>query len=157
MTILSNVEFEKLTADQSPRLKTIAKQRCDQFPKGFLTLEDVGQYITACTYSGDKKSAQWLKSLIVISKNGKLSRLRSKADTWEDHVEDVKRLAADGVLDIGQHIRCKDSGRYGSIADYNKDTKEYIVVFDPFQVQTRKSKQIEKVASISNEEPVEEE
>jgi hypothetical protein len=155
MTILSNVEFEKLVTDQSARLRAIAKSRCDQSPTGFLTLNDVGEYIKACTYSGDKKAAQWLKSLIVVSKNGKLTRLRSKADTWEDHVEDVRRLAADGVLDIGQHVRCKESGRYGSIADYNKDTKEYIVVFDPFQVQTRESKQIEKVAKI--EETVEEE
>jgi len=149
MTILSNVEFEKLAADQSPRLRTIAKQRCDQAPTGFLTLDDIGQYITACTYSGDKQSVQWLKSLIVISKNGKLNRLRNKSDTWEDHVEDVRRLAAEGVLDIGQHVRCKDSGRYGSIADYNKDTKEYIVVLDPFQVQTFKSNKLEKVAEES--------
>jgi hypothetical protein len=146
MTILSNVEFEKLVTDQSPRLKAIAKSRCDQSPQGFLTLEDVGQYIKACTYSGDKRAAQWLKSLIVVSKNGKLERLRNKSDTWEDHVEDVRRLAANGVLDIGQHIREKDSGKYGSIADYNKDTKEYIVVLDPFQVKTLKSNKLEKVA-----------
>lgn len=147
MTILSNVEFEKLVADQSTRLKTIAKKRCDQSPKGFLTLDDVGQYIKACTYSGDHQSVQWLKSLIVIAKNGKLTRLRNNADTWEDHVEEVRQLsAAEGVLDIGQHVRCKESGRYGSIADYNKDTKEYIVVLDPFQVMVYKSKQLEKVA-----------
>ena len=149
MTILSNVEFEKLAADQSPRLKAIAKKRCDQSPTGFLTLDDVGHYIEACTYSGDKKAAQWLKSLIVISKNGKLSRLRNKSDTWEDHVEDVRRLSAAGdALDIGQHVRCKDTGRYGSIADYNEDTKEYIVVLDPFQVQTFKSNKLEKVAKV---------
>jgi hypothetical protein len=147
MTILSNVEFEKLVAGQSPRLKAIAKQRCDQSPRGFLTLDDIGQYIRACTYSGDKQAVQWLKSLIVIAKNGKLVRLRNNADTWEDHLEEVHRLsAAGGVLDIGQHVRCKESGRYGSIADYNKDTKEYIVVLDPFQVMVYKSNQIEKVA-----------
>jgi len=147
MTILSNVEFEKLAADQSPRLRTIAKYRCDQAPKGFLNLDDIGQYITACTYSGDKHGVQWLKSLIVIAKNGKLGRLRTGSDTWEDHVENMHQLSAAGdALDIGQHVRCKDSGRYGSIADYNKDTKEYIVVLDPFQVKTFKSNKLEKVA-----------
>jgi hypothetical protein len=147
MTILSNVEFEKLVADQSPRLKAMAKQRCDQSPKGVLTLDDISQYIRACTYSGDHQSVQWLKSLIVVSKNGKLNRLRNKSDTWEDHRDEVRQLsAAEGVLDIGQHVRCKESGRYGSIADYNKDSKEYIVVLDPFQVMVYKSKQLEKVA-----------
>jgi len=149
MTILSNVEFEKLVADQSPRLKAIAKQRCDQAPAGMLTTDDIGQYIKACMYSGDKQATQWLKSLIVISKNGKLTRLRSNSNTWEDHVEDVRRLGAEGVLDIGQHVRCKESGRYGSIADYNKESKEYIVVLDPFQVKTFKSNKLEKVANES--------
>jgi len=149
MTILSNVEFEKLVTDQSPRLRAIAKQRCDQFPKGLLTLDDVSQYITACMYSGDKKAVQWLKSLIVVSKNGKLNRLRNKADTWEDHVADVRRLsAAKEALDIGQHVRCKETGRYGSIADYNNDSKEYIVVLDPFQVKTYKADKLEKVATV---------
>ena len=148
MTILSNVEFEKLTDHQAPRLRAIAKQRCDQSPKGFLTLDDVGQYIKACMYSGDKEAVQWLKSLIVISKNGKLTRLRSKSDTWEDHVEEVRRLGAEGVLDINQHVRCKETGRYGSIADYNKDSKEYIVVLDPFQIKTFKSNELEKVATV---------
>ena len=149
MKILSNVEFEKLVADQSPRLKAIAKQRCDQQPKGFLTRDDLGQYIKACTYSGDKRSAQWLKSLVVISKNGKLNRLRANANTWEDHRDEIHRLSvSSSVLDLGQHVRCKESGRYGSIADYNKDTKEYIVILDPFQVMTYTSKQLEKVAKI---------
>jgi len=148
MTILSNVEFEKLVTDQSPRLRTIAKQRCDQAPTGVLTRADIDQYIQACTYSGDKKAAQWLKSLIVVSKNGKLARLRSNEATWEDHVEEVHRLsAAKEALDIGQHVRCKESGRYGSIADYNPDSKEYIVVLDPFQIMVYKSNQIETVAS----------
>lgn len=147
MTVLSNVEFEKVVTDQSSRLKMIAKQRCDKDPTGFLTFDDIGQYITACTYSGDKKSAQWLKSLVVIAKNGKLSRMRTNSTTWEDHVEEVHRMSATGnILDIGQHVRCKESGRYGSIADYNPDSKEYIVILDPFQVMVYKNNQLEIVA-----------
>ena len=153
MVILSNVEFEKLVAGQPLRLKMMAKQRCDQSPNGFLHLDDIKQYITACTYSGDKQSVQWLNSLIVVAKNGKLKRLRTNTKTWEDHVDEVHRLSAAGeALDIGQHVRCKDTGRYGSIADYNTDTKEYMVVLDPFQIKMFKNNQIEKVAQIENEE-----
>jgi hypothetical protein len=148
MVILSNVEFEKLAAGQSARLKAIAKARCDQESAGFLTAADTQVYIKACMASGDKKAAQWLKSLIVIAKNGKLDRIRKGATTWEDHVEEVHALsAANEALDIGQHVRCKETGRYGSVVDYNVDSKEYIIILDPFQVKTYKSNQIETVAS----------
>ena len=87
MRILSNVEFEKLVADQSPRLKMLAKQRCDQSPSGFLTLDDIDRYISACTYSGDSQAVSWLKNLVVMKKNGTLDRIRAGAD----------RLLADGA------------------------------------------------------------
>jgi len=158
MTILSNVEFEKLAVEQSPRLKAIAKNRCDQSPQGFLTLEDIGGYITACTHSGDKPSVQWLKSLIVISKNGTLGRLRTNSTTWEDHCAEVSRLARSGAVafDISDHVLCKDSGRYGSIVDYVVDTKEYVVALDPFQIKTYQKKELEKVATkVTADEAVE--
>lgn len=148
MRVLSNVEFEKLVAGQSPRLKMIAKQRCDQDPSGYLTLDDIGGYVRACTYSGDADSVRWLKSLTVLAKNGKLNRLRTKTTTWEDHIEEVASLARSGAVafNISDHVLCKDTGRYGSVVDYIPDSKEYIVVLDPFQVQTYKKKDLEKVA-----------
>lgn len=153
MRVLSNVEFERLTEDQTPRLRMIAKQRCDQDSSGFLTLAEISDYAKVCMYSGDHSSATWLKNLSVVATNGKLGRLRSNADTWEDHREEVHMLyAAEKVpFDIGQHVMCKDSGRYGSVADYIPDSKEYLVVLDPFQIMVYKKDQLEKVASTTKQ------
>jgi hypothetical protein len=151
MRVLSNVEFEKLTEGQTPRLRMLAKQRCDQDSTGFLTLAEISDYAKVCMYSGDHGSATWLKNLSVVATNGKLDRLRSDSVTWEDHREEVHTLyAAEKVpFDIGQHVMCKDSGRYGSVADYIPDSKEYIVVLDPFQIMTYKKDQLEKVATVT--------
>jgi hypothetical protein len=148
MRVLSNVEFERLTEGQNPRLRMIAKQRCDQNSSGFLTLADVATYAKVCMYSGDHRSATWLKNLAVAAKSGKISRLRSRAHTWEDHREEVHNLHAAGNVpfDIGQHVLCKDSGRYGSVADYIPASKEYLVVLDPFQIRTYKKDELQKVA-----------
>ena len=148
MVIISNVEFEKLTDGQSSRLKTIAKARADADPSGFLTVDETQDYIKACVYSGDNSAAQWLKNLIVLSANGTIKRVRSGQTTWEDHCTDVRiRYAAKEIpFDIGQHVFCKDCGRYGSIADYIPDSKEYLVVLDPFQVRQYKKSELEKVA-----------
>jgi len=148
MNILSNVEFEKLVVDQSPRLRMLAKTKCDEAPSGYLTMDDVTGYIRACTYSGDPGAVSWLKSLVVLVKNGKIQRLRTNATTWDDHREEVTTLVRSGAVafDISDHVLCKDCGRYGSIVDYLPDTKEYIVALDPFQIQTYKKKDLEKVA-----------
>jgi len=151
MVIVSNVEFEKLTGGQSNRIQAIAKRRCDAEPKGFLTLADTQDYIKICTYSGDNGAAQWLKNLITLAKNGTMKRIRTGRTTWEDHCNDVHiRYAAKEIpFDIGQHVFCNDCGRYGSIADYIPDTKEYLVVMDPFQVLTYTKKDLEKVAKVA--------
>lgn len=152
MRVLSNVEFETLVEGQSPRLKTLAKQRCVQSPTGFLTIEDIATYTKACEYSGDKASSSWLKNLAVLAKNGKLQRIRTGANTWADHVEHVHALyaAKSAPFNIGQHVFVDDVGRYGSIADYIPDTEEYLVILDPFQVKTYKKKDLEKVAKVIN-------
>jgi hypothetical protein len=154
MRILSNVEFEKLAEKESPRLKAIAKHRCDKSPDGFLTTDDIADYAKVCMYSGDHKTANWLKSLAILAKNGKIARLRKNASTWEDHVEQVHMMhrAKEIPFDIGQHVYCKDCERYGSIADYIPDSKEYLVVLDPFQLRTYKKNDLEKVATIKNKE-----
>ena len=148
MNILSNVEFEKLTDTQAPRLKVLAKQRCDQDPSGFVTLEDLGAFSKVFAYSGDHTSSKWLKNLAVLHKNGTINRIRNGRTTWEDHVQHVHALhAAKAVpFNIGQHVFIDDVGRYGSIVDYIPDSEEYVVVLDPFQVKMYKKKDIEKVA-----------
>lgn len=149
MVIVSNVEFEKLTDGQSNRLRMIAKNRAEGDPKGFLTIAEVQDYIKTCMYSGDNSAAQWLKNLVTLAKNGTIRRARTGQSTWEDHCNDVSiRYAAKEIpFDIGQHVFCKDCGRYGSIADYIPDSKEYLVIMDPFQVMTYKKSDLEKVAT----------
>ena len=137
MVVLSNVEFEKLVAEQPPRLKTLAKQRCDVDPKGFVSTADLGEMAQIFSYSGDDRTAGWLKNLSVLAKNGKIQRLRKKTATWQDHVDHVIALqAADEIpFKIGDHIFVKDEGRYGSVVDYIPAAKEYLVVLDPFHVK----------------------
>jgi len=155
MNILSNVEFEKLVDNQSPRLRVIAKQRCDADPTGFVTLDDIGAYAKASGYTGDHASSKWLKNLVVLHKNGTINRMRTGRATWEDHVAHVSALhAAKSVpFNIGQHVFIDDVGRFGSIVDYIPDSEEYVVVLDPFQVKMYKKKDIEKVAQEVSELP----
>jgi len=150
MRVLSNVEFEKLVAEQAPRLRVLARQRCEANPSGFISVDDLGIYTKAFEFSGDGQAAKWLKNLIVLAKNGKLARIRKGTTTWEDHVEQVTALhaAKEVKFNIGQHVYVEDEGRYGSVVDYIPDSKEYLVVLDPFQVKQYKKKDLEKVAKI---------
>jgi hypothetical protein len=148
MKVISNQIFAQLAEDQSPRLKSIAKDCCVRDPNGYVTLQQLEEYSKACEYSGDHKASRWLKNLMILSKNGTITRIRTGKATWEDHVAEVRALHAtkDIPFDIGQHIFVKDCGRYGSIADYIPDTKEYLVVLDPFQLRTYKKNELQKVA-----------
>lgn len=160
MNVISNSEFVALVDGQSPRLKTIAKQRYEASPKGSLTLDDIRTYTQTFEYSGDRASSAWLKNLAVLAKNGKIQRIKSGATTWDDHVEEVRSLyaAKSAPFNIGQHVFVEDVGRYGSIADYIPDTEEYLVILDPFQVKTYKKKDLEKVAKVAvKQEEVQEE
>jgi hypothetical protein len=150
MVILSNAEFAKLTVDQSPRLHAIASQRADNEPTGFLVAADAHEYVKVCTYSGDLKGAQWLKNLLAVAKNGKLQRIRDGSATWEDHLGEVLQLKAAKEIPfaIGDHIELKENGKYGSIVDYIPDSKQYLVVLDPFQVMLYKANELEKVAAL---------
>lgn len=151
MTVLSNVEFEKLVSEQSPVLKTIARKRCDASPVGHVMLAELAEITQTFDYTGDRKTAQWLKNLAVLAKNGKIAKLRSGNGGWQEHAEHVAALhrAAEIPFGLGQHIFVSDEGRYGSVVDYIPDTKEYLVVLDPFQVKQYKKDELKKVASIT--------
>jgi len=159
MSVLSNVEFNSLTANQSARLKTIAVKRLEKDQSGFLTIADINEYIKICQYSGDKKSTQWLKNLLSLHKGGKLNRIRKGATTYQDHVEDVRMLHAAGNIpfDIGDSVRCNKSGKYGTVIDYIPDTKEYLVVLNPFQMKTYSKGDITKVAQFEQDNWAQEE
>ena len=149
MNVLSNVEFEKLTAStQSCRLQTIARKRCDSDPQGFLADTELPEYIQTCMYSGDRTGAQWLKNLTTLARNGSLDRIRTRNTTREDHLRHVSSLAKAGTIpfDLNDHVLCKETGRYGTVLDYNPETQEFVVVLDPFIIRTCKGKELEKVA-----------
>jgi len=152
MRVLSNAEFKKLTEGQPYRLQTMATRRLERDPQGHLMLNDIPEYVKVCTYSGDHKSANWLKSLMTVASNGQLNRIRQGTETFEDHREYVKKLCANGSIKFGlnDHVQCKESGRYGQVVDYLPKTKEYIVVLDPFQVKTYKEGDLLKVGSDAN-------
>jgi hypothetical protein len=147
MQILSNLEFERLTAGQSYRLQAVAKRRAALKPQGHLQLEELPEYIKTCTYSGDHKSAAWLKSLVVLAKNGQLSRIRKSTETYADKQKYNAALHAQGAIKfkLNDAVMCKDCGKYGQVVDYLPESKEYIVVLDPFQIRTVKESELTKV------------
>lgn len=148
MKILSNSEFVYLTTGQAPRLQRAAKERYSKDPEGILTGNDIAAYKKVFAYSGDKAAVRWLDNLMIFTKNGTISRIKTGKTTWADHVDEISRRVAKGELpfDLGQHVVCKESGRYGSVVDYIPDSEEYIVVLDPFQVTTYKKGDLKKVA-----------
>ena len=150
MKIIANAEFVYLTEKQSPRLQSVAKERYARDPNGFLEEVDVSEYKKIFAYSGDKSAVRWLDNLLIFTKNGTVSRIKSGRTTWEDHVQDVGRRVAKGELpfDLGQHVQCKESGRYGSVVDYIPDSEEYLVVLNPFQVMTYKKGDLKRVAQL---------
>ena len=147
MKILSNVEFEELVKDQSPRLKYMAKVRRESDPYGSLTTTGLDEIIKACLYSGDKKTANWLKSLRVIGTNGNLKKLRYGTSDYEKHKISMHKKVSEGTLpfDLGDQIINKETGKRGTVVDYNPTTKNYIVVFNPFQVQELPTDELAKV------------
>lgn len=159
MIILSNVEFEKLVVDQIPKLKAIAKQRCDQSPEGFVCDNDLLEYVQAFEFTGDRKTSGWLKNLVILAKKGVIEKLRRKPRDWDTHTIQVRSLYAAKQIpfDLGQHVYIKDSGRYGSIVDYVPDDELYLVVLSPFQLMTYKKSELEKTAELKEAVPEPEE
>lgn len=153
MKIISNVEFEKLVEGQPAKLRALARRRLENDSQGFLTTAEVATYIDTFKYTGDSKSVQWLKNLAVLHRSGKLRRIRAGAETYTDHAEQVHLLHAAGQIpfDMGDSVQCKESGRYGSIVDYNPDTKEYVVVLSPFEMKNYKKSDIAKTAQMADD------
>lgn len=147
MRVLSNVEFKKLTEGQPYRLQAMATRRLDRDPTGYLTIDEIPEFVKVCTYSGDHKSANWLKSLMTVAKNGQLRRMRAGAETYEDHKQYVTALKVKGSIKFGlnDHIQCKQTGKFGTVVDYLPDSKEYIVILNPFEVKMYKESDLEKV------------
>ena len=148
MVICSNTEFEQLVKSRGGRLVMIARDRAQKNPQGYLQVDEVRKYIRTLSYTEPKSTIIWLKNLAVLAQNGTIQRLKRGATTWEDHIEHVKVLhaAKELPLNIGNHIQCKDSKRFGTVVDYIPDTEEYVVALDPFQIITYKKKDITKVA-----------
>lgn len=148
MVILSNAEFEKLTENQSLRLKTIARKRMEDDPKGLVKLSDLDPIIKICSYSGDKKAVRWLKSLKSVATSGELTKVRRNPDSWRDHTLHIAKLRKEGEIafDLFDHIMLKDTGKRGTVVDYNPDSKEFIVALNPFEIQSFPKKELEKVA-----------
>lgn len=149
MVILSNVEFNKLVENQSLRLRTIAKRRMDDDPNGLIKVSDLDPIIKVCSYSGDKKAVRWLKSLKSVATSGELTRIRRNPDAWQDHVLHVATLHRNGEIafDLFDHIMLKDTGKRGTVVDYNPDSKEFIVALNPFEVKSFPKKELEKIAA----------
>ena len=147
--VLSNVEFEKLSSDQSSRLKVWAKKRCDTNPKGFIYLGDIDRIAFACRSSGDHKAYQWLNNLRMLATSGKLEQLRSGNETRDDKIREVRRLRAQNKVpfDINDHIMLKDTGKRGTVVDYIPSTNEFVVVLSPFQFLRLPAKELAKTAT----------
>jgi hypothetical protein len=148
MQVLTNVEFEQLVSDQSKRLRSIAKARCDRNPQGHVTLQDIDSIRSACQASGDMTSVKWLGSLRTVATNGQLKKLRSGSETWEEHEIYVHHLYAQKKIpfDLNQAVMLKDTGKRGKVVDYNPTTGDFIVVLNPFQVRNYPAKDLEKIA-----------
>jgi hypothetical protein len=150
MVILSNVEFEKLVSEQSPRLKMFARERCKLHPKGFLKLSDLDAVISVCQYTGDKGSVRWLKSLKSMAQSGKLNKIKNGngATAWQRHALHVAELYKKGEIafDLFDHIMLKEDGRRGTVVDYQPESKEFVVALNPFELRSYPKKELEKVA-----------
>lgn len=145
--MISNYEFDKLVKNQSNRLKSIAAARYSSNPKGNLSDGDIDKYAELCARSGDKKAANWLKSLKKLHSSGMLDRIKNKTETWHDHGVDITRRVAQKTLpfDLNDSVMHKDTGKRGQVVDYNVNTEKYVVVFNPFQVEQYYKDELVKV------------
>lgn len=137
MTTVSNSEFLTLSEGRSNRLRTIARKRYESNPKGSLTQTDLDELATVCKYSHENKDVTWLRTLGTMMSTGKLNNLRRGNFDFQDHAVEVQRLVAQEKIPFGlkDMVVLKESGKAGVVADYNVDTKEYIVILNPFQIR----------------------
>ena len=144
MRVLSNREFLSLVAERSNQLKSIASKRCELEPAGCLEDFELDNIIATCQYAGNSGDVKWLKSLKAMHTSGKLHEIKSGKNDFWDHALEVRRLVAQKTIpfDMNDFVIVNESGRSGTVADYNVDTKEYVVVLSPFQVATFKPEEL---------------
>ena len=137
MARVSNFEFCKLTEGRSNRLHTIAAKRYEKEPKGFLTSSDLDDLAIMCKYAHEDRDVTWLRTLITMASTGKLASMLKGKFSVKDHFAEVRQMVAQEKIPYGikDMVVMKDTGKSGVIADYNVDTKEYIVVLNPFQIR----------------------
>lgn len=150
MKILSNEEFQYLVKDKHPRLRMLAKTRVDKNPTGEFTIDDLDRSIQFCMYAGDKESTSWLKSLKVHAENGDLDRMRNNPDAYESHRLHIYSLVKNGTVkfDLYDSVVLKDNGKRGKIVDFDPESKQYVVLFNPFEVKVYDQKVLEKVGRV---------
>lgn len=149
MKILSNEELQFLVKDKHPRLRMLAKARADKDPKGEFTTKDLDRAIQFCMYAGDKDSTSWLKSLKVHAENGDLDRMRNEPDAYESHKLHISSLVKNGAIkfDLYDSVILKDNGKRGKVVDFNPESKQYVVLFNPFEVKIYDQNVLEKVGT----------
>lgn len=144
MTKVSNFEFFKLSEGRSNRLHTVATKRYEREPKGFLTNSELNDLAVMCKYSHEDSDVTWLRTLATMASTGKLASMLKGRFTFEDHVAEVRNMVAQEKIPYGikDMVVIKDTGKSGVIADYNVDTKEYIVILNPFQIRNVPAKDL---------------
>lgn len=137
MKNVSNHVFFKLTEGRSNRLHTIASKRYEKDPQGSLTGKDLEDLAVVCKYAHEEPDVTWIRTLSTLLSSGKLASMLHGKFAFSDHVAEVKQLVAQEKIPFGikDMVVMKENGKSGVIADYNVDTKEYIVILNPFQLR----------------------
>jgi hypothetical protein len=138
MGTVTNAEFLRLTEGRSNRLRTMARKRYEGDARGSLTTADIEDFASVCKYAHEDRDVTWLRTLGTMVSTGRLSAMRSGKFDFADHAAEVQRLVAQQKIPFGlkDMVVIKDSGKAGVVADYNTETKEYIVILNPFQLRT---------------------
>jgi hypothetical protein len=138
--ILTNEAFSVLTDKSGPRLRAWAKARHERDPHGDLTAQALQQVMSECKYSAAETDVRFLKNLQLWHRTGRLARLLQGQYTFEDRVAEITTLKAQKKIPFGIHelVIDKNTGKLGSVIDYNVEKDEYVVVLNPFQMHTCK-------------------
>jgi hypothetical protein len=144
MVKLSNYVFFKLAADRSNRLHTLATKRFEKEPQGSLTTHELDELALICKYSHEDNDVTWLRTLGTLLTSGRLASMLHGKFSYQDHVAEINNMVAQEKIPYGikDLVVLKDGGKSGVIADYNTDTKEYMVILNPFQLRNVPAKDL---------------
>lgn len=137
MTKVSNFMFFKLSEGRSNRLRTIAAKRYEKDPQGFLTGKDLEDLAVVCKYAHEEPDVRWIRNVSTLMSSGKLESMLEGKFAFSDHAAEVRHLVAEEKIPFGikDMVVLKENGKSGVVADYNIDTKEYLVILNPFQLR----------------------